>query len=58
MTAMKSIGGPVAQEREAMLAAIRESVRSSASYTGRHALSERVMAAMARVPREEFVLPR
>jgi len=41
-----------------MLAAIRESVRSSASYTGRHALSERVMAAMARVPREEFVLPR
>ncbi len=41
-----------------MLAAIRESVRSSASYTGRHRLSERVMAAMASVPREEFVLPR
>jgi protein-L-isoaspartate(D-aspartate) O-methyltransferase len=40
-----------------MLAAIRESVRGSASYTGRHRLSERVMAAMASVPREEFVLP-
>jgi protein-L-isoaspartate(D-aspartate) O-methyltransferase len=47
----------MAREREAMLAAIRESVRSSASYTGRHTLSERVMAAMAGVPREEFVLP-
>jgi len=57
MTAMKSMTGPMACEREAMLAAIRESVRSSASYTGRHALSERVMAAMASVPREEFVLP-
>lgn len=40
-----------------MLEAIRESVRSSASYTGRSELSERVMAAMASVPREEFVLP-
>ncbi len=44
-------------ERTRMLEAIRESVRESASYTGRHALSERVMAAMASVPREEFVLP-
>ena len=44
-------------ERARMLAAIRESVRSSASYTGRSTLSERVMAAMASVPREEFVLP-
>jgi protein-L-isoaspartate(D-aspartate) O-methyltransferase len=57
MTAMKSSTEPMAREREAMLAAIRESVRSSATYTGRHALSERVMAAMASVPREEFVLP-
>jgi len=40
-----------------MLAAIDESVRSSASYTGLTSLSERVMAAMASVPREEFVLP-
>jgi protein-L-isoaspartate(D-aspartate) O-methyltransferase len=57
MTAIKSASDSVAREREAMLAAIRESVRSSASYTGRHTLSERVMAAMASVPREEFVLP-
>lgn len=41
-----------------MLEAIRESVRDSASYTGRSKLSDRVMAAMASVPREEFVLPR
>ena len=40
-----------------MLEEIRESVRSSASYTGRSELSDRVMAAMANVPREEFVLP-
>jgi len=40
-----------------MLEAIRESVRSSATYTGRSKLSARVMAAMADVPREEFVLP-
>ena len=57
MTAIKSISGPMSREREAMLAAVRESVRSSASYTGRQSLSERVMAAMASVPREEFVLP-
>ncbi len=40
-----------------MLEAIRESVRSSASYTGRSELSADVIAAMANVPREEFVLP-
>ncbi len=44
-------------ERARMLAAINESVRESASYTGRVQLSERVMSAMASVPREEFVLP-
>jgi protein-L-isoaspartate(D-aspartate) O-methyltransferase len=43
------------REREQMLAAIRESVRESADYTGRSELSQRVMAAMAAVPREEFV---
>lgn len=42
-------------ERATMLAAVRESVRSSASYTGRQQLSDRVMAAMASVPREQFV---
>ncbi len=40
-----------------MLQAIRASVRDSASYTGRDKLSDRVMGAMATVPREEFVLP-
>jgi len=40
-----------------MLEAIRDSVRESADYTGRATLSDRVMAAMAAVPREEFVLP-
>ncbi len=40
-----------------MLQAIRESVSNSASYTGRSELSDRVMTAMANVPREEFVLP-
>jgi protein-L-isoaspartate(D-aspartate) O-methyltransferase len=44
-------------ERETMLEAVRESVRESASYTGRATLSARVDAAMAAVPREEFVLP-
>jgi protein-L-isoaspartate(D-aspartate) O-methyltransferase len=44
-------------EHEAMLEAIAESVRTSASYTGRSELSEKVMKAMAAVPREEFVLP-
>jgi protein-L-isoaspartate(D-aspartate) O-methyltransferase len=50
-------GSETPPEREAMLDAIRESVRDSAGYTGRATLSERVMAAMAAVPREEFVLP-
>lgn len=58
MVIMHSQGGDVPPEREAMLAAIRESVRDSASYTGRSELSDRVMAAMASVPREEFVPPR
>ena len=40
-----------------MLEAIRASVRDSADYTGRAELSDRVMDAMASVPREEFVLP-
>jgi len=40
-----------------MLDAIRASVRETAAYTGQTQLSERVMAQMARVPREEFVEP-
>ena len=47
----------VPPERAAMLEAIRDSVRNSADYTGREQLSAAVMAAMAAVPREEFVLP-
>jgi len=57
MAAMNSHGNEISRERESMLEAIRESVRQSAGYTGRPALSDRVMAAMAAVPREEFVLP-
>ena len=40
-----------------MLAAIAVSVRNSHEYTGLAELDERVMAAMAAVPREQFVLP-
>jgi len=40
-----------------MLDAISRSVQESADYTGRDKLSDRVMNAMAAVPREEFVLP-
>jgi len=53
----ESNGDDMRVQREAMLEAIRESVRNSAEYTGRSTLSPKVMAAMAAVPREEFVLP-
>jgi protein-L-isoaspartate(D-aspartate) O-methyltransferase len=43
--------------REEMLDAIAASVRNSREYTGLDELDERVMAAMATVPREQFVLP-
>ena len=56
-TMTQSQADEMAPERARMLAAINESVRESASYTGRVQLSERVMSAMASVPREEFVLP-
>ena len=54
---MNSYSADIPPEREAMLEAIRFSVRNSADYTGRSELSERVMGAMAAVAREEFVLP-
>jgi protein-L-isoaspartate(D-aspartate) O-methyltransferase len=57
MITLNSNGADIPAEREGMLEAIRESVRDSASYTGRSELSDRVMTAMASVPREEFVLP-
>jgi len=56
-TAMAKEQSDIPPERRAMLEAIRDSVRESADYTGRATLSDRVMAAMAAVPREEFVLP-
>jgi protein-L-isoaspartate(D-aspartate) O-methyltransferase len=43
--------------REDMLAAITASVSNSHEYTKLAKLDERVMAAMATVPREQFVLP-
>ena len=43
------------EARMDMLDAIRESTEDTAGYTGRRELDERVMAAMAAVPRQEFV---
>ena len=57
MMSIHSNAGAPPPEREAMLEAIATSVRESRSYTGLEALAPRVMAAMAAVPREQFVLP-
>jgi protein-L-isoaspartate(D-aspartate) O-methyltransferase len=57
MMTMNSQSAAASAQRKEMLEAIRESVRSSASYTGRNELSAGVIAAMASVPREEFVPP-
>jgi len=57
MTASGTGSTGIPPEREAMLEAVRESVRNSADYTGRSELSDRVMDAMGGVAREEFVLP-
>jgi protein-L-isoaspartate(D-aspartate) O-methyltransferase len=46
--------GDMKQQR-AMLEDIAAEARATADYTGRAALDERVMAAMAKVPRHEFV---
>jgi protein-L-isoaspartate(D-aspartate) O-methyltransferase len=53
--AVNSQAAELPEQRAHMLAAIRDSVQSSAPYTGRTKLSERVMQAMASVPREAFV---
>ena len=50
-------GDPPSSAHDDMLAAIAVSVRNSHEYTGLAELDERVMAAMAAVPREQFVLP-
>ena len=47
----------MAEQRQAMLEAVRESVRQSEDYTGYSELSENVMNAMGTVPRHEFVAP-
>lgn len=57
MTGSGSSWTDIPTERQAMLDAVRESVRGSAEYTGRSELSENVMGAMSAVAREEFVLP-
>lgn len=57
MAAASANGAEFTQEREAMLDAIRNSVRETADYTGHPELSEQVMNVMGTVPREEFVLP-
>lgn len=46
-----------AKARQRLLAEIEAEARDTASYTGRKRFSERVMAAMDKVPRQEFVLP-
>jgi protein-L-isoaspartate(D-aspartate) O-methyltransferase len=57
MTASGTGSAGIPPEREAMLDAVRDSVRNSAEYTGRSELSDKVMDAMGAVAREEFVLP-
>jgi protein-L-isoaspartate(D-aspartate) O-methyltransferase len=46
---------PFAAERRALLAEIADDVRATAQYLNKRALDERVMTAMATVPRHEFV---
>jgi protein-L-isoaspartate(D-aspartate) O-methyltransferase len=57
MTASGTDSTGIPPEREAMLEAVRDSVRNSTEYTGRSELSDKVMDAMGAVAREEFVLP-
>jgi protein-L-isoaspartate(D-aspartate) O-methyltransferase len=57
MMSFTSQGADMQAKREGMLDDIRASVRDSAEYTGRSELSQKVMAAMGAVPREDFVLP-
>jgi len=46
---------PASERRAAMIREIEADVRSTRHYTGRSVLDERVMAALAAVPRHEFV---
>lgn len=57
MSAAPSYPEDLPPQHAAMLDAIRASVENSADYTGLEQLSDRVMNAMASVPREAFVPP-
>ncbi len=48
-------GEPLARERDDLLQTIADEARLTERWTGRGAFSAKVMRAMARVPREEFV---
>ena len=50
-------GGEFDKARARLLANIEQNARETRFWTGREAFSDRVMAALARVPRHEFVLP-
>ena len=51
------IASELAERRARMVQEIEADVRDTYFYTGRKALDERVMAALAKVPRHEFVPP-
>jgi protein-L-isoaspartate(D-aspartate) O-methyltransferase len=60
VAAAQGVTGPVDHYQEArmdMLDAIRDSTADTFSYTGRRRLADTVLAAMAAVPRHEFVGP-
>ena len=48
-------GQDYAESRRVLIESIEDDVRATAAYIGRARLDDRVMAAMARVPRHEFV---
>jgi protein-L-isoaspartate(D-aspartate) O-methyltransferase len=48
---------PYAAKRQTLMREIERDVRETASYLNRRKLDDRVMAAMASVPRHEFVHP-
>ena len=58
MVVMMTARAEIPPERQAMLAAVHQSVLESSSYTGIAALSDAVTGAMGAIPREEFVPPR
>ncbi len=55
--AQASDADPHAAQRAALLAEIERDVRDTSAYLNRRQLDPRVMAAMAKVPRHEFVPP-